>query len=347
MRKLMRHASVFLVSVVYLACFSNALAASDDLVAAAKKEGTLRIIVFPSLKNAANAFEKQYGIKVEGTYVGAPPILRKVSQESEAGIFAVDAFTTSPQLGGKLNKWTMPYKPAGYDAVADAKASLPDEWNQIPILTHVIGVSYNKDVVTPEKVPRSIYDLLKPEYKGKIISRTPWLGSNFSVHVVSYYSWFGGDEEKWTGYWSKLKNNVGRYEPKFPTLHAAVGLKEYPLGIFTLPYTPFTFGRSYPGLAYATFRESAIWWPNLLAIHKNAPHPNAAKLFVDFMVSAEGQKLLIAEGLLPANKNMKPVESLRKELEGVKLFADAPETMATEVSEHGDKWREKIQKIYK
>lgn len=76
-----------------------------DLVQAAKKEGTLRIVVFPSIRPMAEAFEKKYGIKVEGTYVGDPDILRKVSTESQAGVFATDVFTTaSGPTGSHLNK---------------------------------------------------------------------------------------------------------------------------------------------------------------------------------------------------------------------------------------------------
>ena len=52
-------------------CLSGmALASSAELVAAAKKEGKLRLITFSSFKNAAEAFEKKYGIKVEGSYQG-------------------------------------------------------------------------------------------------------------------------------------------------------------------------------------------------------------------------------------------------------------------------------------
>ena len=329
-------------------CLSGAaLASSADLVAAAKKEGRIRLITFSSFKKAAEAFRKKYGITVEGTYLGAPGVLRKVSEESQAGVFAIDVFGTSPGPLSGLNHWTLPFEPAGYEKVAHHMEALPREWNQVPIFIHVVGASYHKDLIPPEQAPRSIYDLLDPKYEGKIISRQPWLGSNYLVHIASLQAWFGGDEEKWTDYWTKFKANVGRYEPKWGPMHQAVGLKEFPLGIFTLPYTPFTFGRSYPGLGYSTFREPAIWWPNMLAIHKNAPHPNAAKLFMEFAISAEGQKHFVEEGLIPADSAMKPRESLTKELEGVPFFAKAPEIIAHEVSNNKDAWTKRIQDLYR
>ncbi len=316
---------------------------------AAKKEGKIRIVVFSSFPPLAKAFEKKYGIKVEGTFVGAPPILRKVSQESDAGIFAIDVFTTSPgPTGSKLNKWAMPFTPEGFEKVAKVKKALPADWNQTPLFKLVIGVAYNRDLVAPDQVPRSIYDLLKPEFKGKIISRTPWLGSNFLVHILSYYTWFERDMEKWRNYWSQFKQNVGRYEAKFPAMHFAVGLKEFSLAVFTLPYSPTIWGRSYPGLAYSTFKEGGIWWPNMAVIHKKAPHPNAAKLFVNFLVSDEGQKLISKAGLVPANDSIAPKAEIREAIKGIKLFNDDLQSiMVREIQERQAEWKARVQKIYK
>lgn len=328
-------------------CLSGmALASSAELIAAAKKEGKLRLITFSSFRKAAESFQKKYGITVEGTYVGAPGVLRTVSQESQAGISAIDMFGASPGPLSGLNDLTQSYKPAGYEKVAHHMEALPKDWNLVPIFIHVVGASYNKDLIPPDQAPRSIQELIKPKYKGKIISRTPWLGSNYLVHIASLQAWFGGNEEKWANFWKAFKVNVGRYEPKWGPLHQAVGLKEFPLGIFTLPYTPFTFGRSYPGLGYSTFREPAIWWPNMLAIHGKAPHPNAAKLFMEFCISAEGQKHFVAEGLIPADSTMKPRGSLIEELKGVKFFAKAPEIIAHEVSNNKDAWTKRIQGLY-
>ena len=340
-------AKVTALSLGLALCLSGmALASSAELIAAAKKEGKLRLITFSSFRKAAESFQKKYGITVEGTYVGAPGVLRKVSQESQAGIFAIDMFGASPGPLSGLNHLTQSYKPAGYEKVAHHMKALPKDWNLVPIFIHVVGASYNKELIPPKDAPRSIQELIKPKYKGKIISRTPWLGSNYLVHIASLQAWFGGNEENWANFWKAFKVNVGRYEPKWGPLHQAVGLKEFPLGIFTLPYTPFTFGRSYPGLGYSTFREPAIWWPNMLAIHGKAPHPNAAKLFMEFCISAEGQKHFVAEGLIPADSSMKPRGSLIEELKGVKFFAKAPEIIAHEVSNNKDAWTKRIQALY-
>ena len=319
-----------------------------ELEVAAKKEGRLRMVVFPSIRPAAEAFEKRYRIKVEGTYVGDPDILRKVSTESQAGVFATDIFTTSTgPTGSHLNKWTMPYTPAGFEKVAEVKKALPAEWNQIPMFSHVAGLLYNRELVPPQQVPTSIYDLLKPEFKGRIISRTPWLGSNFLVAILSYFTWFERDMNKWQDYWTRFRGNVGRYEAGFPALHFAVGLKEFSMAVFTLTYTSSLWGGNYPNIAYSTFREGGLWWPNMVAIHNKASHPNAAKLFVNFLVSEEGQKIFADGGNLPANKEVPPKPEIKEALKGVKLLNGTLQpTLVRELDEREADWKTRLQKIF-
>jgi len=339
---------VFFVTITDISRVIAQTIGAAELVQAAKKEGKLRIVVFPSFTPLGEAFEKKYGIKVEGIYVGDPDILRKVSTESDAGIFETDVFgaATGP-TGSKLNKWALPYTPVGHEKVAKVKEALPSGWNQTPLFNHVVGVIYNKEIVPQKQVPKSIHDLLKPEFKGKIISRTPWLGSNYLTHILSYFTWFNQDMNKWTDYWTRFKANVGRYESGFPTLHFAVGLKEFSLGVFTLPYTATLWGPTYPGLAYSSFKEGGIWWPNMAVIHKNAPHPNAAKLFVNFLISAEGQRLFADGGNIPANQDVPAKAELKQALEGIKLFnGQLQSILVREDVEKGGEWRKRIQKIF-
>lgn len=350
MKKIFFKSQFVMISIVLLGMLGlGKISPAQELVKAAKKEGELRIVAYPSLTPLAKAFEKKYGINVEGVFVGSPGILRKVSQESDAGIFGIDVFTSSPgPVGNALNKWTLPYRPVGIEKVAKVTEVLPADWNQVPLFKHVVGLIYNKEMLSGDQVPKSIYDLLKPEFKGKIISRTPWLGSNLTVHILSYFTWFHKDMKKWHDYFSRLKVNIGRYEPKFPALHFPVGLKEFPVGIFTLPYTATLWGDTYPGLAYSTFREGGIWWPNMAAIHKKAPHPNAAKLFVTYLISEEGQRLFAEGGLIPARDDVPPKEELKEALKGIKLFdGQLQQIYAREISEHQKEWQNRIKELYK
>ena len=86
----------------------------------------------------------------------------------------------------------------------------------------------------------------------------------------------------------------------------------------------------------------------MAVIHKKAPHPNAAKLFVNFLVSDEGQRLFSKGGVIPANDAIPPKDEIKEALEGVKLFNDDLQSiMVREIQERQDEWKARIQKIYK
>ncbi|MFQ5541601.1 MAG: ABC transporter substrate-binding protein [Candidatus Binatia bacterium] len=359
MNRILSKSCSVLVSFIVLATLGlGHTVIAGELEEAAKKEGRLRLVAFPSFKGIAGAFQKRYGIQVEGTYFGAPPILRKVSQESDAGIFQIDAFSASPgPLGADLNKWMAKYEPKGSENVAKIKELLPKHWKSIPAFVHVVGVVYHDELVKGKDIPKSIYDLHNPKFKGKVISRTPWLGTNFFVHILSYYTWFKKDAEKWQNYWSKFNANIGRKTPKFTEMHNSVGLKEYSMGVYTLPYSPSTFGKSHGHhLQYTTFKEGGIWFPNMVAVHNKAPHPNAARLFAQFAISDEGQKYFQSINLVPANEKFGPSDLLKEAFTGVELWykdVDGNPLVSTLVREMDKKsgkrkeWVNKIKKAYK
>ncbi|MEE9612936.1 MAG: hypothetical protein V3W19_16905, partial [Desulfatiglandales bacterium] len=176
MNRILSKSWYVLVSLTVLAMLAlGHTVSAGELEEAAKKEGKIRIVAFPSFKGITKQFQKKYGIQVEGIYFGAPPILRKVSQESDAGIFQIDAFSASPgPLAADLNKWMAKYEPKGSENVAKIKKLLPDHWKSIPAFVHVVGVVYQDELVKGKDIPKSIYDLHNPKFKGKIISRTPW-----------------------------------------------------------------------------------------------------------------------------------------------------------------------------
>ncbi len=85
----------------------------------------------------------------------------------------------------------------------------------------------------------------------------------------------------------------------------------------------------------------------MTAIHKKARHPNAAKLFVNFLVSEEGQRIFAKGGVTPVNEDIPPKDELKQALEGVKLFNGASGLLARETLERKDEWKERIQNIYR
>ena len=119
------------------------------------------------------------------------------------------------------------------------------------------------------------------------------------------------------------------------------------MAVFTLTYTSSLWGGTYPSIAFSTFKEGGIWWPNMVAIHKNTDHPNAAKLFVNYLISEEGQKIFADGGNLPASKVVPPKPEIKEALKGVKLLNGTLQpTLVKELDEREGEWKARIQKIF-
>jgi ABC-type Fe3+ transport system substrate-binding protein len=68
--------------------------------------------------------------------------------------------------------------------------------------------------------------------------------------------------------------------------------------------------------------EPVITYLHPVALARRAPHPNAAQLFVSFLLSGEGQRMLSAQGRIPSRSDVEP--QVLKEAKGMRLFASDP-----------------------
>jgi iron(III) transport system substrate-binding protein len=85
----------------------------------------------------------------------------------------------------------------------------------------------------------------------------------------------------------------------------------------------------------------------MVAIHRNTGNPNAAKLFVDYLISEEGQKLFADGGNLPASKDVPPKPEIKEALKAVKLLNGTLQpTVVTELEKREEEWKSRIQKIF-
>src|SRR5262245_17167892 len=120
----------------------------------------------------ADAFQKQYGIKVEMFRSGGSAILRRFQQEMDAGRVAVDVLTHSePAAAGALGKkgFFVAFKPKNFDKVPDAAKDPTGLFvgQRLNMMTHYLRT----DRVTAADEPKTWNDLLDPKYKGKLVMR--------------------------------------------------------------------------------------------------------------------------------------------------------------------------------
>ena len=161
-------------------------------------------------------------------------------------------------------------------------------------------IAYNRDLVKKEDAPKSYNDLLDPKWKGSLtIDLEP------ERAMLTWLSAWG--EAKTRDYVQKLLAN-GASVRRGHTLQGQllcagefkIAVEIYPDGILRMKQrgcpAEIVFPNPTPAIAGGNY-----------GINVNAPHPHAAALFVDFVLSAEGAKILSGTGRIPRRKGARPV----------------------------------------
>ncbi|KND43336.1 ABC transporter substrate-binding protein [Streptomyces stelliscabiei] len=280
----------------------------DALVAAAKKEGKLNAIALP--RDWANygalidGFQKKYGIKIEvenpdgASQDEINAVTSRKGQDRAPDVLDLgSSFALSAAQQGLL----APYEVASFADIPEGQKDPKAQWYN----DYGGYISIGCDAKRVKACPQTFADLLKPQYKGQVaLNGNPTKsGSAFGgVWAASLAS--GGsfdDIQPGLDFFAKLKKN-GNYTPVEST-PATVEKGE----------TPISIDWDYLNAGYADeFKSKGVDWKVVVpedgkfsqyysqAINKDAPHPAAARLWQEYLYSAEGQNLWLAGYARPA-----------------------------------------------
>jgi len=149
---------------------------------------------------------------------------------------------------------------------------------------------YNKKLVSEAEKPKAWKDVLDPKWKGKVAyADASKSGSSYTL-LVTWLTIYGKNEAGWKFVEDLLRQC--KVLPKSSMTYQGVANGEYPIGL-TFEQAAFDYlkGGAPIGLIYPS--EGTAITLDGSAIIKNAPHPNAAKLFLDWTVSKEMQDLMV------------------------------------------------------
>ena len=288
---------VVLALTACLSVWTGEARAQDPRLEAARKEG--KVVWYTSLaltssEKVAKLFEAAYpGVKVEVHRTGSQRILQRMMQELQANIKNVDVVHTSDAghyVLLKEKKLLMRYTPAGVDVFG---AGFKDKDGYHYGLRATVNViAYNTKVVSPAEAPRTWKDLLDPKWRGRLVTAHPGYSGVIATHVLALVHLHGWD------YFKALAQNKPMLVQSAVDPSGVVASGERPLAANGGYYTLSQFKKKGNPVEFVYPKEGVPLVVSPSAITSFAPHPNAARLFTDFIFSREVQQVLAdTEGL--------------------------------------------------
>jgi iron(III) transport system substrate-binding protein len=303
----------------------------DSVVAAAKKEG--KVVVYnmalgaPYFAAVVKSFEKEYGIAVESLDLRASELVERIRTEQSAGRYLGDVeMVTTTMIEEQLKNGDFIQKLPPVPNAANLRPPFKATEHSVPAYVQPMGILINTRLVKGDDVPKSWNDLNSPKWKGKLLSddMRP-LGSGNTLFAVLQNNMGAEFNEKLAEqkpvFSRDMRNDARR-----------VARGEYPIYITQV----FAFASDLKGLPVKVIvpQEGAPYAQMDLAILKNAPHANAARLFMQHFLNLDSQALYANAWMLPvvkgaaerADPDAQPYANAR--LMGMAKLSERPDMMS-------------------
>jgi ABC-type Fe3+ transport system substrate-binding protein len=296
----------------------NIPAQQAKLIEAARKEG--KVVVYAAYSAAdANAFkaafEKKYPfIQFEYFRAGKDKLLSKYLTEVQAGQFLPDVYqssifpVTTLLQRGLLGKYLSTERAAYANDLKDKEGY----WTAVYL--NAMTIAYNTRMVKPAEAPKSYQDLLLPKWKGQMgldLNKTEW--------YVAMLQMMGREKGR------KYMEALGKQEIQARDGNTITGqllvAGEFPLVISQYPTSVEEYKKLGAPINWVPLEPHFVYSIVIAVTAKNS-HPAAGKLFVDFVLSEDGQKVLRSLSRIPARKDVLPDPP--KLIQGHKLLVVKP-----------------------
>jgi len=263
----------------------------------ARKEGSVVVYTSLNLKDSmpiVEAFEKKYGVKAVLWRASSEKVVQRSLTETRAGRYSADVYETNGPEMEILHREKLLadfFSPGIKDIPAE---SIPAHRQWIPDRFNFFTIAYNTNLVKPEDVPNTYEDLLHPRWAGKLgleAGDTDWFGA-----VVK-----GMGEVKGLAYFRRLAEGRPEIRTGHTLIAELVASGEIPLAAAVYNHNAERLVEKGAPIKWKPLLPT-FGRPNAIGVSLRAPHPHAAMLFVDFMLSKEGQELIKARNRVPASK---------------------------------------------
>ena len=309
---------------------STVLAAqSSGLLDRAKREGSLTL--YTSLaptesKPLADAFEKKYGIRVQLWRGLSDEVVQRVTTEAKGRRYTVDVVETNgPEMEMIAREKLLGELQSAYVTDLPANA-IPAHRTWFPDRMNFFVVGYNTAKVKRAEIPSTYEGFADAKWRGRIAleaTDSEWMATLIKTSQGTK----GAD----------LVRRIAALQPTLRKGHvllaSLVAAGDVPVGLAMYNSNIETLKRKGAPIDYVAV-QPVVARPQGIGVARNAPHPNAAALFAEFVLSPEGQQLFESMGRVPASTKIK------SEFNNFPFVVIDPVTVLDEATKWDKQWNE-------
>ncbi len=289
----------------------RAAAADSALVAAARKEGSVvwysGLIVNQIVRPLSDGFERAYpGITVQGSRLTSSEAALKILNEARAGKPQADIFDGTALVfrltpAGVVEN----YKPAAAANFPEGSREPNGVWTALN--TYIMTPAVNTDMVAAKDIPKTFEDLLNPMWRGRIAWTNDPTTAGPPGFIGNVLTSMG--QEAGMAYLRKLSaQKIVNVPGAQRTVLDQVIAGQYPVALMTFNYHSVISANDGAPVQWLPM-QPVIEIPNPVGLVKNAPHPNAGKLLLEYILSEEGQKVFRDANYIPSNPAVPPKDA--------------------------------------
>lgn len=268
-----------------------------------------RVVLYASMQEAQlqaleQAFEAKYpDVDMEYCFAGGGKLVERMTEEArDGGQIAGDLVwlgDPSDFEAFKLNGWLQPYVSPETEHIAEEYIDPEGYFTAARLVS--MGIAWNTDLVDESAAPRTWNDLLDPAWSDQIVMTDPSQASTtkYWVAVMMQSPRYGAD------FFEKLKANGVALESGSTETHNRVADGSFRIGI-CLDYVSANLNAEGAPIQFHYTEEDIVTMTSPIAMIKGCANEENARLLMDFILSREGQELLVQNNLI----------SVRDDIEG-------------------------------
>ena len=313
----------------------------QQLYDAAKKEKQFTVYTAhydtETIADLCMAFDKKYpGVKCNFVRTTAQVAFQRFQQDLQAKLAVASVFSSTdvshyPDL--KKRGLLMTYQPHNLAKMVDSLKQYNDKENNYWVTAAaLVVIAYNNSLVAEKDAPKNWTDLLDPKWKDKVSIGHPAFSGYVGTWTVLMRKLYGWD------YFEKLEKNKPQIGRSINDTVTMLNSKERWVAAGPEATTLLSRDKGNPlSVIYPT--DGTLLMVSPTGIPKNAPAPNAAKLFVEFLLDKEAAEVQVKNHSLSVIKGIKPAVGA-KPLEEIKVIRPTEDEITKGIPEVKEKFRD-------